>query len=30
LSDFKANRITALVATEVDARGLDIKELRTS
>ena len=27
LSDFKANRITALVATEVAARGLDIKEL---
>ncbi len=27
LSDFKSNRITALVATEVAARGLDIKEL---
>jgi ATP-dependent RNA helicase RhlE len=27
LSDFKANRITVLVATEVAARGLDIKEL---
>jgi ATP-dependent RNA helicase RhlE len=27
LSDFKTNRITALVATEVAARGLDIKEL---
>src|SRR6202034_1789659 len=27
LSDFKENRITALVATEVAARGLDIKEL---
>jgi len=27
LEDFKANRITALVATEVAARGLDIKEL---
>src|SRR5947208_6596791 len=27
LSDFKQNRITALVATEVAARGLDIKEL---
>ncbi|HEY6484378.1 MAG TPA: DEAD/DEAH box helicase [Steroidobacteraceae bacterium] len=27
LADFKANRITALVATEVAARGLDIKEL---
>ncbi|HEY7997181.1 MAG TPA: helicase-related protein, partial [Steroidobacteraceae bacterium] len=27
LSDFKANRITALVATEVAARGLDIREL---
>jgi ATP-dependent RNA helicase RhlE len=27
LSDFKDNRITALVATEVAARGLDIKEL---
>lgn len=27
LSDFKARRITALVATEVAARGLDIKEL---
>jgi len=27
LSDFKANKITALVATEVAARGLDIKEL---
>ncbi len=27
LKDFKENRITALVATEVAARGLDIKEL---
>ncbi len=27
LADFKAERITALVATEVAARGLDIKEL---
>jgi ATP-dependent RNA helicase RhlE len=27
LEDFKQNRITALVATEVAARGLDIKEL---
>jgi len=27
LSDFKANRVTALVATEVAARGLDIREL---
>jgi ATP-dependent RNA helicase RhlE len=27
LADFKANRITVLVATEVAARGLDIKEL---
>jgi ATP-dependent RNA helicase RhlE len=27
LADFKANKITALVATEVAARGLDIKEL---
>ena len=27
LTDFKENRITALVATEVAARGLDIKEL---
>ena len=27
LTDFKANRVTALVATEVAARGLDIKEL---
>jgi ATP-dependent RNA helicase RhlE len=27
LEDFKANRITALVATEVAARGLDIREL---
>jgi ATP-dependent RNA helicase RhlE len=27
LADFKENRITALVATEVAARGLDIKEL---
>jgi len=27
LQDFKENRITALVATEVAARGLDIKEL---
>jgi ATP-dependent RNA helicase RhlE len=27
LSDFKSNRITALVATDVAARGLDIKEL---
>jgi len=27
LSDFKTNKITALVATEVAARGLDIKEL---
>src|SRR6202044_2079461 len=27
LEDFKDNRITALVATEVAARGLDIKEL---
>lgn len=27
LTDFKARRITALVATEVAARGLDIKEL---
>jgi ATP-dependent RNA helicase RhlE len=27
LEDFKGNRITALVATEVAARGLDIKEL---
>jgi ATP-dependent RNA helicase RhlE len=27
LSDFKANKVTALVATEVAARGLDIKEL---
>jgi ATP-dependent RNA helicase RhlE len=27
LSDFKANKITALVATEVASRGLDIKEL---
>ena len=27
LSDFKDNKITALVATEVAARGLDIKEL---
>jgi ATP-dependent RNA helicase RhlE len=27
LSDFKDNRITALVATEVAARGLDIREL---
>jgi ATP-dependent RNA helicase RhlE len=27
LDDFKRNRITALVATEVAARGLDIKEL---
>jgi ATP-dependent RNA helicase RhlE len=27
LADFKAGRITALVATEVAARGLDIKEL---
>jgi ATP-dependent RNA helicase RhlE len=27
LSDFKSNKITALVATEVAARGLDIKEL---
>src|SRR4029077_9182511 len=27
LSDFKAHRITALIATEVAARGLDIREL---
>ena len=27
LADFKANKVTALVATEVAARGLDIKEL---
>jgi ATP-dependent RNA helicase RhlE len=27
LSDFKANKVVALVATEVAARGLDIKEL---
>ena len=27
LEDFKANRVVALVATEVAARGLDIKEL---
>jgi len=27
LSDFKANKVTALIATEVAARGLDIKEL---
>ncbi|MGH8259180.1 MAG: DEAD/DEAH box helicase, partial [Steroidobacteraceae bacterium] len=27
LADFKANHVTALVATEVAARGLDIKEL---
>lgn len=27
LADFKTNRITALIATEVAARGLDIKEL---
>jgi ATP-dependent RNA helicase RhlE len=27
LEDFKVNRVTALVATEVAARGLDIKEL---
>ena len=27
LSDFKSNKVTALVATEVAARGLDIKEL---
>ena len=27
LSDFKEDRVTALVATEVAARGLDIKEL---
>jgi ATP-dependent RNA helicase RhlE len=27
LSDFKANKVTALVETEVAARGLDIKEL---
>jgi ATP-dependent RNA helicase RhlE len=27
LEDFKANRVTALVATEVAARGLDIREL---
>jgi len=27
LSDFRANRITALIATEVAARGLDIREL---
>jgi len=27
LADFKENRITALIATEVAARGLDIKEL---
>ena len=27
LSDFKANKVTALVATEVAARGIDIKEL---
>ena len=27
LADFKENRVTALVATEVAARGLDIKEL---
>ncbi len=27
LSDFKENRITALIATEVAARGLDIREL---
>ena len=27
LNDFKENRVTALVATEVAARGLDIKEL---
>ena len=27
LSDFKANKVTALVATEVASRGLDIKEL---
>jgi len=27
LSDFKENRVTALIATEVAARGLDIKEL---
>ncbi len=27
LSDFKENRVTALVATEVAARGLDIREL---
>src|SRR6185295_19932645 len=27
LADFKANKVTALVATEVAARGLDIKDL---
>jgi ATP-dependent RNA helicase RhlE len=27
LTDFKENRVTALIATEVAARGLDIKEL---
>ena len=27
LSDFRANRVTALIATEVAARGLDIREL---
>src|SRR6185312_10909621 len=27
LADFKANKVTALIATEVAARGLDIKEL---